>query len=135
MVESSRNFQAGVVRNPAMAKQISTADAALAVLQQRYSKKRKITRPCGDILPHRYSTAQECGLGKDVISIVAFAHLARYLTKTQIEILARDKHCLEAAKEVLKGEEDFPADWWDCYVNWKRLNRELALCFFNGIYT
>ncbi|KAL2261992.1 hypothetical protein VTK26DRAFT_2796 [Humicola hyalothermophila] len=111
-------------------KQISSANDALEALRSRYSDKQKITRPCGDILPHRYSTDQGCNLGQDVISIVTFAHLARYLTKTQIELLAGDKSCFEEAKEVLKREEEFPVDWWDSYTHWKRLNRELALRFF-----
>ena len=116
-----------------MAKQISSADEALSFLKHRYPKKKKISRPCGDILPYRYSTGHEYNLGKDVISVVTFAHLARYLTKTQIEKLAEDKTVFEAAKEVLRGEEDFPVDWWDSYKNWKIKNRELALCFFNGM--
>ncbi len=119
-----------------MAKSSSySAGEALSILKNRYSKKKKITRPCGDVLPYRYLPNQQYDLRHDVISIVTFAHLARYLTKTQIESIAGHKSSLKRAKQLLEEEKHFPFDWWDCYVKWTKMNRKLALCFFTGMFS
>ena len=109
------------------------AKASLTLLTKRYLKKERLpSHPCGDILPYRYSSDPKVNLERDVVSIVVFVYLARYLTKTQVENLARHRPTLEKAKVLLRKEKDFPS-WFECFTDWKISNRKLAFVFFCGM--
>lgn len=108
----------------------SQARAALTSLRKRYEKREKLpSHPCGDLLPYRYSSSIKINLGRDVVPIITFVCLARYLTKSQVENLAAHKPALEEAKLLLQNE-DFHSHWFDCYINWRKSNRQLAFDFF-----
>lgn len=111
----------------------SQARAALTSLRKRYEKREKLpSHPCGDLLPYRYSSSIKINLGRDVVPIITFVCLARYLTKSQVENLAAHKPALEEAKLLLQNE-DFHSHWFDCYINWRKSNRQLAFDFFLGM--
>jgi hypothetical protein len=109
------------------------ARASLTLLEKRYLKEERLpSHHCGDILLYRYSSDPKINLGKDVVSIVVFVHLARYLTKTQVENLARHRPTLEKAKALLLEQKDFPS-WYECFTDWKISNPKMAFFFFCGM--
>ncbi|CAJ2503092.1 Uu.00g104860.m01.CDS01 [Anthostomella pinea] len=108
----------------------SQARAALTALTKRYRKKEKLpSHPCGDILPYRYSSDAKANLGKDVIPIIVFVCFAKYLSKSQVEALAAHGPSLAKAS-LLLAKEEFQSSWFDCYMNWKKSNFEMAFHFF-----
>lgn len=112
----------------------SQAIASLTALKNRYHKKEKLpTHPCGDILPYRYSSEAKVKLGQDKVTILVFAYLARYLSKSQIEALAAHGPTLCKATTLLAEEKGFHSSWFDCYLNWKKTNYQLAFEFFLGM--
>jgi hypothetical protein len=93
------------------------ARASLTLLKKRYLKKEKLlSYHCRDILLYCYLFDLKVNLGKDVVSIVVFVHLARYLTKTQVENLAKHRPTLEKAKALLQEQKDFPS-WYKCFMD------------------
>lgn len=121
-----------------LAKQLQRRDAkaraqkALATLRQRRAKNKLSSHHCGDILPYRYSQNAKYKLSRDVISIVAFAHLARILSKTDVEYLAGHVESLEEAMAILQLEDDVPHSWYNMYLTWREINGKMALQFFLG---
>jgi NADPH-dependent ferric siderophore reductase len=108
------------------------AEVALSNLKSRHKQKKAASHPCGDVLSYRYSEHPEYDLGKLVISIVGFAHLARLLAKTDVERLAGNEALFHEAKSILEKETDFPSSWYDMYKYWRKSNPILALKFFDG---
>ncbi|CAJ2514319.1 Uu.00g024380.m01.CDS01 [Anthostomella pinea] len=91
----------------------SQARAALTALTKRLQKKEKLPT----------------NLGKDVIPIIVFVCFAKYLSKSQVEALAAHGPSLAKAS-LLLAKEEFQSSWFDCYMNWKKSNLEMAFHFF-----
>jgi hypothetical protein len=115
----------------AQLEQSKLARETLELLKDRFQRGQGLSR-ISQLLSCRYLFETKLDLKPQSLGIAAFSHLARHLSKRDIEHLAGDAIAFAEAKALLEQQNDPPSNWYDMYLNWKRLDRRLAFQYFTG---